>query len=486
MDIREETRIAGRLLKSLRRGEIDRREFLQLSALLSGAAVMAACSIGGNSAAKKGTAIVPFMTSEDDPSSQQFYASAITAFEQYNPGIKIQIRYATETEQTQIINTALLTSTDVGIINGAQQVISDYIARHVVQPVTDIVNAIGKSDFLPQSRLIVNGDDWGIPYQINAFPLWYRTDLFQKAGFGAPQTYQDLLAATTALNGQNGIIGVSTTMGFNWAEYLGANFVYQSGWDYFSHSGQLTFDQPDVLAAVKRMTDWLKHTDKSMVNATSQTVVSAYSTGRAATAYYGGRMGVFLFGNAPKIDAVTDIVGLPAGDFMPGQVVYGNTAFYMLTAATKHPAEAKAFLQALTSSGNALAFALTVPGHLIPPLKSVQKANLDASNPLVATNAYMQKHSDRVAKIINLTPNSGNPVLNMGLVNNHKFLGQSLNQCPWSATIFGTSPPIDQEMFQQILLNNKDPEQAWTTAAAKMKQAADTWKAQNPTWKPPT
>lgn len=483
MDIREETRVATRLLGSLRRGEIDRREFLQLTALLSGAAVMAACGFGST---PKGTAVVPLTTTEADPSSQKFYAAAIAAFEKDHKDIKVQIRYTDETVSNQLFETAVRTKQDLGIMAVGTQVLPGYYARHLLLPVTDLVNTIGKDDFLPQSRLIFDGNDYGIPYQMNAYPLFYRKDLFQQIGASAPQTYQDLLGATAELNGRNGIIGTasSVTSGASFGEITGASFIYQSGWDYFSHDGQLTADNPEVFAGVKRLTDWLRHTDPSMINAPPATITTAYIAGRAASIFFGGRLGVNLFAGNPKIDDVTDVVGIPAGPILTGQVVYGNVAYYTIFGPAKFPAECKLFLGSITTKDNALAWSLTAPGHLLPPLKSVQASAVDLSNPLVAASPYMVKNVGRVAKILKLNNTMANPVNFMGAVNNHQYAGASANLCPWSSAIWGVTPNIDANAYQQILLKNVDYQKAWTAATVQMKQAADQYKAQNPNWKP--
>lgn len=484
MDIREQTRVAGRLVSSLRRGEIDRREFLQLAAFLSGAAVLAACTPGGS--AKAGSVTIPLNTSENDPASLKFYAAAIASFQKLNPDIQIQVNIVQDAQSVQAYDTAFRNNTDLGIFLPQGEVVVSYILSNRLLPLTDMVDKIGASDFIPASRLTVNGQDWGIPYQFNGYPLWYRTDLFQKAGLNPPNTYDDMLAAATELGGKNGSVGLANSVSTSstYAEQIGSPFIYQSGWDFYDRTGKVTFGQPEVLAGVERLVALFKNTPNAILTQASQGYLSAYTAGRAAMCQHGGKLGVSLAANAPQIADVTDVVGIPAGPFMTGKLVYGLVGWYCIYAKTQHPTEAKAFLQSLTTADSALAWSLTAPGHLLPPLISVQKLQSDMTNPLVAANAYMQKHFAWVQKITALIPGVGNPALDMGFVNNQEVIGQGFHPAPWSPQVWRAAPPVDANMYQQILISKQNPQQAWQNAVSQMTQAAQVWQSQNPTWKP--
>ena len=135
-----------------------------------------------------------------------------------------------------------------------------------------------------------------------------------------------------------------------------------------------------------------------------------------------------------------------------------------------------AFLEHLTTGERSLDFAMTVPGHLLPPLESVRK--------LVPSykSDFMSKHGEWVTTLLKLAPNAQNSSLSMGSVNNQTYEKIS-NICPWGAQIWNSSP-IDGALFQEILINKKDPEAAWIAASAQLKAAADKWKQENPSWKP--
>ena len=98
------------------------------------------------------------------------------------------------------------------------------------------------------------------------------------------------------------------------------------------------------------------------------------------------------------------------------------------------------------------------------------------------TVAMLKKHGDWVLTLAGLVPVATNTTLAMGAMNNGK-LEKSTNICPWSGQVW-SNPAVDNTLFQEILIRNTDPEQAWKDASGKLKQIAETWKEENPTWKP--
>ena len=496
--LRDEVITARRLMTSLRRGEIDRREFLVLAASLSAAAILAACipaassspaasgsasgpaptptpATGGNGGRKT----VPLYTTENDPSTLAFYASVISSFQGEFPDVDVPITLYQDENQLQYLTTALQTGTDIGVFGPPPSFIADWARQGFLLPLNDLVEQIGESDFLDGTRVVVDGDDYAIPFQANASAVYYRKDLLEGAGIAVPTTYEDYLGAVTALNGQNGIVGIASSVGPSPQLPLQffTPYIHQAGWDYYNKDGDLRFDQPDVLDAVKRYVAIMANTTENFYNAGFGDIQTAYIGGQAAFATFPGRLGVNLDRQAPAIADVTGVIGIPAGPFMTGQLHFGGTQHYSVSAQTAHPVEALAFLEALTTGDNALAFALTVPGHLLPPLESVRAKVLTADDP------YIVKHQDWMTTFLDLVPGAMSPTLAMGSVDNKAFTKKLSNVCPWGSEVW-TNPPVDGTMLQEILINKKDPEAAWTDAHKAMGDIASNWKAANPGWTP--
>jgi len=494
--LREDVTTVTKLMAALRRGEISRREFITLAAVLSGTAIVAACTPTSQGTASPSTPAgtggptptpgggggrktVPLYTTESDPATLAFYASVIATFQGEYPDVDVPITLYQDENQLQYLTTALQTGTDIGVFGPPPSFIADWARQGFLLPLTDLVAKIGESDFLDGTRVVVDGEDYAIPFQANASAVYYRKDLLEAEGIAVPTTYDEYLGAVTGLHGREGIVGIASSVGPSPQLPLQffTPYIHQAGWDYYNKDGELRFDQAEVLDAVKRYAAIMQNTTENFYNAGFGDILTAYIGGQAAFATFPGRLGVNLERQAPAIAEVTGVIGIPAGPFMTGQLHFGGTQHYSVSSGTAHPAEAQAFLEALTTGDNALAFALTVPGHLLPPLESVRSALRAAEDPFIA------KHGDWMNTFLDLVPGAMSPTLSMGSVDNGSFTRKLSNVCPWGAEVW-TNPPVDGTMLQEILINKKDPEAAWMDANAAMRDIAANWKAANPGWTP--
>lgn len=426
-----------------------------------------------------GTKTIPLFTTENDPNTLAFYDRTIKAYQQQRPDVQVEVSLYQDENQLQYLTTAFETGTDLGIFAPPSAFVTAWAAQGYLLPLDPIINAIGADDFLDGTRITYDGKDYAMPFQSNASALWVRTDLVEAEGLKPPTTFDEYLAIAETLHGKNGLIGLASATGTvpQLTLQFFTPYILQSGWDYFDKEGNLTFDQPDVLEAVKRFASIMRYSSPSLYNGTFQDIQNAYISGRAAMATFPGRLGVNMATQAPDIADKSVVVPVPAGPFMTGQLLFGGIQHYSIHAVTKYPEEALDFLQFMTTAERELDFAMTVPGHLLPPLESVRK--------LIPTyqSEFMSKRGAWVTALNDMVPGAMNPALSMGSVNNKTFDVKLSNPCPWASSVWG-SPPVDGAMFQQILINNKDPEQAWTAASQELKAAADTWKSENPDWKP--
>lgn len=481
----DELKALDRLKHGFLRGDLDRRGFLAGAMGLSAAALLAGCGGGGlkNDASSGTKGTVPLYTSENDPATLAFYNMAISEFKKKNPDITVTVTSYSDSNQLQYLTTAFQNGVDVGIFSPPVSHFPIFQAAGNLANIDSIVSKIGAEDFLPGTRMEIDGHDYAMPQQSNSSLVYYRKDLLDSAGIAEPKTFDDYLAAIKALNGKNGIVGIASGVGPTSQLPLQffAPYIYQAGWDYFDRKGDLTFDKPEVLEAVQRFVSVMRTTAKSFYNTDFGAIVSAYSAGRAAFATFPGRLGVTLASKNPKVADATGVMTIPAGPFMTGQLHFGSGQQYALYSKTSDPEAAKAFLEHMTTGETAVAFAMTVPGHLLPPLKSTLK--LFQEKMATSTDPYVSKHKDWIETFIKAVPGAMTASVSMGAVTDHKFDGKITNICPWASEIWG-SPPIDGVMFQDILINGKDAESAWKDASAKMKKATDAWKAKNPDWKP--
>jgi multiple sugar transport system substrate-binding protein len=490
----DEVRRATRLLREYDRGEIDRREFIFLAGSLSAVAIAAACSSGSSSSGSQtssGGTTVPFYTTENDPGTLAFMATAIRNFQTAHSNIQVPVNLYSDGQATSFLANAFRSKHDVGIFSPNVQTVPGWAQAGYLMQLDDIVKAIGVDDFIDGTRVTLNGHDYSIPFQKSATGVFYRKDILQQVGVSSPPaTYDDWVSVLKMVHGRNGMIGVAMGIGGDFVantQWHLTPFITQQGWGYFSHDGKLTFNQPEVFDGVQRFLNLMKnYSAKELYNSGVGDPLQAFVTGRAVFAQYTGRIAANAYDQSTKqvIDGMDFMGAPPAGSFNTGKLNMGFAKGYCIYAGTKAPQEARALLQSITSGDSALMYALTVPGQPLPPLKSVSKAFLDPSNKIVAANKYMAQPAfrDIVSKLTTLVPYSVNDQLQMGAVDNHQYKAIS-NVCPFAADVWNTSAP-DTTMLQEVLINGKDAKQSWQDANTKLDQAAKNWLSAHKDWKP--
>ena len=452
--------------------------------LTRSAAGLAALGLTGTStvtdalaASTASTASVPFYTVESDPPSIVWLNQAAASYQAHgHPDFRLDEVVLNDSNRLERELIGFSTKTDLGIFTVAQPYIETWVNAGYLLPLDRVVQSIGPSDFLPGLRVVLNGHDWVMPYQVNAYSLWCRTDLLAKVGMQPPRTYDEWLAAAKALT-RNGTYGVAmpvapdaTTLNFF------SPFVYQSGWDYFDKEGNVTFAQPEVLDGVKRFVNLMRYAPPQLYNGTFIDVINSYIAGRVAMGVYPGRLGANLVAKAPALAEHTTVVPVPAGPFMTGKILNSNIGYYAIDRATRYPAEALDFLKYISTGQQQLAWGMTVPGQLLPFLKSVEHLLQHYHSP------FMNKYGAWVRSQASWVSNGLAAQLNMGSVNNGHFK-KIVNFCPWASKVWGTTT-LDGNMLQEILLNGQAPEAAWKSASQQMKKIVADYKRANPSWHP--
>jgi ABC-type glycerol-3-phosphate transport system substrate-binding protein len=416
--------------------------------------------------------IIPFFTTESDPDQLAVLQSLITEYQDLNPGIEVDITIASPASRGTRLLTSLASGADLGIFEIEPALMSQWADAGYLLPLDEVVTNIGTNDFVEGSLFRKDGVTYALPYAVSVYGLWVRKDLFEQAKLPLPATYDEVLKAAEVLT-KGETYGIALPAGQNIAtvNYF-STFLWQNGGDYFSCDGKVVFGEPQAREAIRRWKDLTQYAPPGFTTWGFPEQIDAFINGRVAMAMYAGRLGVQLEETHPKLTDKVTVIFPPWGD---QKVTLGVWSRFAIASGTKNQAEAKAFLQWLVSGDQLLRYDSVLPGHMIPPLKSVRTAALN--NP----SAYSQKHQDWIRSFYEWSVFTNHPAMNMGSVQGNQFHRSDIAP-PWAWEVFGT-PGIVDTMLQDIA-NGKDLDQSWQGAVQQMQQAVDAWKSLHPRWQP--
>lgn len=447
-----------------------------------------ALAVGSGAAFAQDKKIVPFLTAESSPNAVAQLTAIIQEFEKANPGIGIELQLMSNDNRASRIINSVSVGDELGIFEIERRLVPDFTRAGYLLPLDSIVDNIGVEKFIPGSLLYWPWD--GHLYQFTsdlaASTLYYRKDLFEKAGLAKPDSYERLLEASQKLHGKDGVSGNAFEISNRAAVQRFVTFLWQNGGDFYTKEGQPAFQRAGTKQAVQDYSELNKYAPSGNHSWGNLDPINSYAAGRVSMALFPGRLGYQIAKNAPDIAKVTDNIEARVARGGKGpRVVYGSVTSYAIGKTVKHPEEAKKFLEFMFTGKNLLTYAMSVPGHVAPAIKDVQAQLLEQDDP------YIKNHRDWVATILEATTYFNAEAQNMGSLKEDGTFEKSFVPMPWSARVMG-SAPIVSTMFQKIALQSVPLDTAYNDAVTGFKTEMEKWKAENtwftppdPNWQPP-
>lgn len=423
---------------------------------------------------------ITFFTTEADPPQLEILGEIIDEYNEMHPEVFIDVVTGTPATRGNRITTLLAAGADAGIFELEAAYTNEWTEAGYLLPLTDVFENIGGVDeYVPGSYFEKDGDVYGLPYATSVYGLWIRTDLFEDAGLAPPTNYAEVLAAAEALtNPAEGIYGISIPGATNASVNLFATLLWNQCGDFYTPQGELIFDSPEALEAVKNWVALAEYAPPGFESYSWGDQVTAFITGNAAMSVYAGRMGPNMSDKNPELEPVSDIIQLPWSVGEGDYVTYGSWSRMAISAGTKYPETAKDFLQFMLSGDRLARYDATVIGHMVPPTKEVASMleNWDSE--------YANNHSDWLAFFNENAEFTNHPANNMGSVVGCKFDKQEYGP-PWGGPVFSRGGIIDI-MFQNIYVGDVSVEDAHAEAIVLMKEAQEEWLTDHPDWTPPS
>lgn len=424
--------------------------------------------------------VVPFLTAENSPEAVTQITAIIEEFEAQNPGVAIELQLTSnDNRAARIINSAAV-GDELGLFEIERRWVPDFVQAGWLLELDEIVNDIGQEKFIPGSMLYWPWDGHLYQYtsDLSAASMFYRTDLFDAAGLGTPDSYERLLEASQALHGQDGVSGNAFEESNDGGVQRFTSFLWQNCGDFYNADGTLAFDREGAKTAVEQYAELNKYTPEDSFSWGSRDPVNSYVAGRVAMSLYPARLAFEVASNAPDIAAVTGMIEPRVASNGEGpRTFYGAVTSFSIGSTVKHPAEARKFLEFIFTGENMVNFALGAPGHVVPPNKDDQAALL------AADHWYVDEYQDWMQKAVESTVHFNHEAQNMGSIKEDCTFEKSLVPMPWSSRVMGQAPVVTT-MFQKISLEGVSVDQAYDEAVEAFRTEAEDWQDANPWFEP--
>ena len=122
-------------------------------------------------------------------------------FEASHPGVKVNVEFISWGEIDRKYLTAVSGKLPPNSGEHGPSVAVQFAAAQYLEPVDDIINAVGKDKFNKTwlNTTYYNGHYWGVPWFYDSRPVAYRKDLFKEKGLAIPKTWDEWIAVSKAL-----------------------------------------------------------------------------------------------------------------------------------------------------------------------------------------------------------------------------------------------------------------------------------------------
>lgn len=355
------------------------------------------------------------------------------------------------------------------LMNTLEGVVGFVQAKNGLIPVTDVLQTLGREDFLSSyvAAVTKNGEVWGLPDWALHQEVWYRKDLLEAANLKVPRSWDELLAAAKALNqpsadGKPAVYGFAVPMGRSLvAPQTYFQIFYSAGGTIFDpKTGEYVFGDQKELAAksLQYMIDLYKAASPpASIEWSWAEFRTAFVKGQVAMTNEWGAVVQMAVEQNPSILDKIDVFPFPAptADKKPAAALNGGYYYLIGRSSPEKVAASKTLLTCLYQPALVAERANSRPIFAIPATKSAFNSEVYQSNP------HVKRFKPQIDKIFNeVMPRWYRYGMEAGLhpitgqIEATTFIGDAIQSAALGKiTAAGAIEQIDQQLrFQTELL----------------------------------
>jgi multiple sugar transport system substrate-binding protein len=354
----------------------------------------AACGGSGGAAGDDKTVILWHM--EQPPNRVDAFQKLIDKYNATNPEFEVRAQVQDWNQIYTKIAGAVQSKTQPDILFTIPDFTTYVRPLGAVRPVTTVVDALNKEHTFSDAATAPYKDDnqyWAVPLYGMVQMLWYRKDMFAKAGItDAPKTWNQMLADAQKLTtGKQKGIAVPAGKNLATDQVLYSLMLTGNAGNFFNGDGSVNFDTPASVNAVSYYQNLLKQSPSDSGNYSWGEPQAAFNSGAAAMAIEKGQYLSPFEAESGRPASDLGCAPIPVSDDggKPGSIYYSNAAMVMSNTDAKAQG-AEAFLKYVLQPENYGQFLNAEPGLFLPLTKDGATATSWTSNDVV------KKYSDCV------------------------------------------------------------------------------------------
>jgi len=208
--------------------------------------------------------IVEFWTTDNEEERVDVYEAVAERFMADHPEIEVRIVPIEEAGVSQRIATALAANRLPDIVRMGVERVAAFAADEILDEdaAEAVIASVGEDDFRAGPLAMVTNPTTGkyaaVPYDGWVQAIWYRADVFEEAGLGAPVSWDDINAACEALPGTGNLLyalTLGTDPGQNYPHQVFEQVAMSNDAWPFDDAGNVTMDTPEMVEALRFYTE---------------------------------------------------------------------------------------------------------------------------------------------------------------------------------------------------------------------------------------
>jgi multiple sugar transport system substrate-binding protein len=253
-------------------------------------------------------------------------------------------------------------------------------SQGIVEDLTDFIESdpdIDPTDFIPSIfdvYTLWGGRRYGIPYDGDTHVLFYNTEIFERNGLAAPETWDDFLNAArtiTEAESGDGIYGAAL-QGFQAPIIIGSSYANRLagfGGAFLDAEGNPTLDSEAAVGAAQAMLDVAPYALPTPLETAFDQALPAFLGAQIAMMEFWTDLGVYAEGPDSQIAGKWDVVQMPYGGANTRHIAPLNAGFcFSVSSGSQNKEMAREFVKFATSKDYHLKL-LTTTGSGIDPMR---------------------------------------------------------------------------------------------------------------------